>query len=127
MKADVFSGYAGAQQEMIAKAEGAGRAIPPLWPLSNSVAVKPFLCQTRQTLLLGGALLERVAGSDVTMPRSWYHAKISEGTITDADLKAGLAQFPDCAADVTALKTAANSAAESATALPTIADLAADV
>ncbi len=127
MKADVFSGYAGAQLEMIAKAEGLGRAIPPLWPLSSSVAVNPFLGQTGQPLPHVAALLERVAGTAVTMPRSWYQAKIDEGTITDADLKAGLAQFPDCAADVTALKTAAASASEPAAALPTIADLAADV
>ena len=72
MKADVFSGYAGAQLEMIAKAEHAGRAIPPLWPLSSSVAVNPFLGQTEQTLPQVAALLERVAGTSVTMPRSWY-------------------------------------------------------
>lgn len=127
MKADVFSGYAGAQLEMIAKAEHAGRAIPPLWPLSSSVAVNPFLGQTEQTLPQVAALLERVAGTAVTMPRSWYQTKIADGTITDADLMAALAQFPLSAADTDALKAAAGGEADPVKALPTIADLAADV
>ena len=50
MKAETYSGYSGAHLEVIAKAEAAGRAIPPLWPLSSSVAVNPFLGQTEQSL-----------------------------------------------------------------------------
>jgi uncharacterized protein YbcC (UPF0753/DUF2309 family) len=126
MKAEVFSGYAGVQLEMIAKAETAGRAIPPLWPLSSSVAVNPFLGQTEQSLPDVAALLERVAGTAVTMPRSWYQTKITDGAITDADLMAALAQFPQAAADVDALKAAATHEAQVVQALPTIADLAAD-
>lgn len=127
MKADTFSGYAGVHLELIAKAEAAGRAIPPLWPLSSSVAVNPFLGQTEQTLPQVAALLDRVAGTSVTMPRDWYHNKISDGTITDADLTAALAQFPDAAPDVSALKAAAAVRSKALAALPTVADLAAEV
>ena len=127
MKADVFSGYAGAQLEVIAKAESAGRAIPPLWPLASSVAVNPFLGQTAQDLPHVAGLLGRVAGTSVTMPRSWYQAKIDDGTITDADLAAALAKHPQAAADVATLKAAAAEKTQAVAQLPTVADLAADV
>ena len=81
-KAEVYSGYSGKQLEVIAKAEDAVRAIPPLFPLSSSVAVNPYLGQTEQSLPQVGALLSRVAGLSVTMHRSWYADKIADGTIT---------------------------------------------
>ena len=127
MKADMFSGYAGVHLEIIAKADAAGRAIPPLWPLSSSVAVNPFLGQTEQTLPQVAALLDRVAGTPVTMPRSWYDDKINDGTITEADLVAALAKFPDAAEDAAALKSLASVNAVPTMALPTVADLAAEV
>jgi len=127
MKVETYSGYSGAHLEVIAKAEAAGRAIPPLWPLSSSVAVNPFLGQSAQSLPDVAALLERVAGTAVTMPRDWYLAKINDGTITDADLTAALAKVPNAAADVATLKAAAGETVASVTALPTVADLAADV
>jgi uncharacterized protein YbcC (UPF0753/DUF2309 family) len=127
MNADVFSGYAGTQLELIAKAETAGRAIPPLWPLASSVAVNPFLGQTDRTLTDVAALLERVAGTAVTMPRTWYADKIDVGTINEDDLAAALAKFPQAAKDVPALTSAAAQATPAVTALPTVADLAADV
>ena len=106
MKAETYAGYSGAHLEVIAKAEAAGRAIPPLWPLSSSVAVNPFLGQTEQNLPHVAALLGRVAGTPVTMARDWYQTKIGNGTVTDADLTAALAQFPDAAKDIEALKAA---------------------
>lgn len=127
MKAETYSGYSGAHLEVIAKAEAAGRAIPPLWPLSSSVAVNPFLGQTEQSLPQVAALLERVAGTSVTMPREWYIAKINDGTIIEADLVAALAKFSNAAADVVALKAAAGETSAPVTPLPTVADLAAEV
>jgi len=127
MTADTFSGYSGAQLELIAKAERAGRAIPPLWPLSSSVAVNPFLGQTDKTLGDVAALLSRVGGVDMTMPRSWYAAKLADGTITDADLKAALAQYPTACETVDDLKAATKIEAPTPPALPTVADLAAEV
>ncbi len=127
MIADTFSGYSGAQLELIAKAETAGRAIPPLWPLSSSVAVNPFLGQTGKSLPEVAALLSRVGGTAVTMPRSWYAGKIADGTITDADLAAALAEYPAAGQSVDALRSAADKEAPVAPALPTVAELAADV
>ena len=127
MKAETYSGYSGAHLEVIAKAEAAGRAIPPLWPLSSSVAVNPFLGQTEQSLPQVAALLERVAGTSVTMPREWYIAKINDGTIIEADLVAALAKFSNAAPDVAALKAAAAETSAPVTPLPTVADLAAEV
>jgi uncharacterized protein YbcC (UPF0753/DUF2309 family) len=127
MKAETYSGYSGAHLEIIAKAEAAGRAIPPLWPLSSSVAVNPFLGQTEQSLPQVAALLDRVAGTSVTMPRDWYQGKIDDGTISDADLAAALVQFPDAAKDRAALKVAAGAPSAPTAALPTVADLAAEV
>ncbi|WP_372894105.1 putative inorganic carbon transporter subunit DabA, partial [Rhodosalinus sp.] len=55
--------------DLLAAADGAGRAIPPVWPLASSVAVNPYLGQTGESLARAGARLARVAGLSVTMPR----------------------------------------------------------
>ena len=127
MTAETFSGYSGQQLEVIAQAERAGRAIPPLWPLSSSVAVNPFLGQTGMTLPAVAALMDRVGGAAVTMPRSWYAGKIADGTISEADLTAALARFPAAAATTADLSAAAKVDAPAPKALPTVADLAAKV
>ncbi len=128
MNAETFSAYSGAHLELIAHAEAAVRAIPPLWPLDSSVAVNPFLGQTGQSLAETAARLGRVAGQPVTMPRSWYREKIKAGTILDDDLTAALAVSPDGArpASLAALKKAITADRAAPSALPTIAELAAD-
>ncbi|WP_420136706.1 YbcC family protein [Sphingomonas sp.] len=105
------------------------RAIPPAWPLASSVAVNPFLGQADQDLATVAARLARVAGTSVTMPRAWYRDRIADGDIEDADLSDALAAAPLALrpADLGALKAAAQVARPDAIALPTIADLAADV
>ncbi|WP_394763767.1 YbcC family protein [Phenylobacterium sp.] len=115
--------------ELEAAAQRAARAIPPLWPLASSVAVNPFLGQADESLATVGARLARVAGVPVTMPRSWFEARIASGVITDADLSAALASAPTTLrpANLAALKSAAHVANPPASALPTIADLAAEV
>jgi hypothetical protein len=77
-----------------AAAQRAARAIPPVWPLASSVAVNPFLGQAHESLAAVGARLERVAGTPVTMPRSWYDERIASGVITDADLLDALVSAP---------------------------------
>jgi uncharacterized protein YbcC (UPF0753/DUF2309 family) len=112
-----------------AAANLAARAIPPVWPLATSVAVNPFLGQTDESLATVGARLARVAGVAVTMPRSWYQERISSGIITDADLSEALASAPAALrpANLVALNSAALVSAPGARAMPTIADLAAEV
>lgn len=112
-----------------AAADRAARAIPPLWPLASSVAVNPFLGQTHETLASVGARLSRVAGVAVTMPRNWYQERIASGLITDADLLDALATAPSALRprSLAALKSATQLSSPIASALPTIADLAAEV
>jgi uncharacterized protein YbcC (UPF0753/DUF2309 family) len=120
MKADTDAGYFGPHLELIAASETAARAIPPLWPLSSSVAVNPYLGQTGQSLAQTSALLGRVAGVSATMARAWYAAKIADGTISDDDLMAtGMEPW--------VLRAAATAPDQPRHALPTVADLAAQV
>ncbi|MFN3670834.1 MAG: YbcC family protein [Bosea sp. (in: a-proteobacteria)] len=72
-------------------ADRAARIIPPLWPLSASVAVNPFLGLCGETLAQAAARLGR-AGVPVTMPRSFYRARWRDGEISRADLADALAE-----------------------------------
>jgi uncharacterized protein YbcC (UPF0753/DUF2309 family) len=105
----------------------AARAMPPAWPLASSVAVNPFLGQTKEPLAKVGARLARVAGARVTMPRRWYAQKIASGVISEADLEAaiGSATVGSAPVDVSTLKSAAGAEPLPPEALPTIAELAA--
>ena len=107
--------------------DAAARAIPPLWPLSSSVAVNPFLGQAHRSLAETGARLARTAGARLTMPRAWYRERIESGAITDEDLAAALADVPPALrpADLAALKAAVGKSVPAPQALPTVADLAA--
>ena len=109
--------------------DGACRAIPPAWPLATSVAVNPFLGQSSEDLATVASRLGRVAGTAVTMPRLWYQERIAAGKITDADLLNSMAAAPPAVrpSDLEALKAASRQSSPTVTALPTVADLAADV
>lgn len=115
--------------QLTAAADRAARAIPPVWPLASSVAVNPFLGQTDETLATVSARLARVAGVEVTMPRKWYLDQIASGAITDTDLSDALAAAPVMLrpTSLAALKFAAQLSKPTPCALPTIADLAAEV
>ncbi|MFX0540592.1 YbcC family protein [Roseovarius sp. S4756] len=127
MKADIYAGFSGPHLELIAVSENAARAIPPLWPLSASVAVNPYLGQTGMALADVSALLTRTTGARATMPPEWYAARIDDGTVTDEDLAAALAIAPEGAPkDVAALKAAAKTEDAARAALPTVAELAAE-
>jgi uncharacterized protein YbcC (UPF0753/DUF2309 family) len=112
----------------IAAAWRAARQVPPLWPLDSSVTVNPFLGQAGGPLELAAARLGRVAGMRITMPRSWYAARIRSGEIDDADLVAALAwasahSAPKARANIDAALEAEH---PRPTPLPTVADLAAE-
>jgi hypothetical protein len=111
-----------------AAADAAGRQIPPLWPLSSSVAVNPFLGHTDGPLWVAGAQLARASGTAVTMPRRWYRDRIASGSIKDEDLSAALADAPAALrpADLAMLKAACWSDARPIRAVPTVASLCAD-
>lgn len=125
MKPETLAGFTGAHFELIAASETSVKTIPPLWPLSSSVAVNPFLGQSGKTLVQAASLLERVGGVAVTMPHAWYQERIANGTITDADLSAALAAAPSAAPDsIDELKALALAPDPAIRALPTIAHLA---
>ncbi|MBV6657060.1 MAG: DUF2309 domain-containing protein [Devosiaceae bacterium] len=109
-------------------ARQAVKAIPPVWPLASSVAVNPYLGQAHLSLAQTGALLGKVAGLPVTMPRAWYAGRIAEGAISDAHLQEALDANTDEGApgSVDALKAALRSPEPAREALPTAAELAAD-
>ncbi len=106
----------------------ASRAIPPVWPLASSVAVNPFLGQTHEGLATVAVRLARVAGTPVTMPRSWYQERIAAGHIADTDLLDALATAPFALRppNLGALKAAVQVPAPAVSALPTVAGLAAE-
>ena len=110
-----------------ASVDSAIAAIPPLWPLASSVAVNPYLGQTHNSLAETAALLARVSGAPVTMPRAYYHDRIMTGDVTDADLEAALASntVGNQILSLTTLKGYLGKPAAISLALPTIADLAA--
>ena len=114
---------------LIAAANAAARAIPPLFPLASSVAVNPYLGQTGDSLAMTAARLGRIAGTPVTQPRSWYLERISDDRISDADLDGALAASGDAnrPTDLAALKAAAKAPVALPKALPSVTELAAEV
>lgn len=113
-------------ETILAAAERAARAIPPLWPLASSVAVNPFLGQTGEPLAMASARLKRVAGIALTMPRGWYAERLRNGDITDADLAGPWEAAPETLRPKTlaALKQTVGSPAPQPRAASTVADLA---
>lgn len=118
--------YSAALLELVAKADAAARQIPPLFPLSSSVAVNPYLGQVHETLPQTAARLARVSGTPVTPDRAHFAQRIADGTLTDDDLRAACGGA-DIDVDIAMLKEQANTPRAQAEALPTIADLAAEV
>ena len=112
-----------------AAAQAAIKTIPPLWPLSASVAVNPFLGQTSEPVEIAAARWSRLAGTAMTMPRAWYEAKIADGQITQADLATALAAaaWAGKPCDVATLNKLLRRPVVTVPPLPTVADLAADV
>ncbi|MFW8634928.1 YbcC family protein [Cribrihabitans pelagius] len=121
--------YPAALLELAAEANSAAKAIPPLFPLSASVAVNPFLGQTGEPLAVTSARLARVAGSRVTPERKYWAAKIAAGEILDEDLRAALAAVdgPFGKPSLEQVKAALDGEGAAPAALPTVAELAADV
>ena len=83
--------------------------IAPLWPLSNFVAVNPFLGFTHQSFAATCADLQRVASIRMLMPRAFYRQALADGAIDDRDLEAALASAhtrSDTRMDVATLRLA---------------------
>lgn len=113
---------------IVAAAQRAARAVPPLWPLASSVAVNPFLGQAGEPLATAAARLRRAAGIALTMPRSWYAERLHSGGITEEDLQAALHGAPATLrpSTLSALKHSIEAVRPAPQAIPTVADLARD-
>jgi uncharacterized protein YbcC (UPF0753/DUF2309 family) len=113
--------------ELVTTANAAAAMIPPLFPLSSSVAVNPFLGQSGETLAVTAARLARVGGTPVTAPRSHYAERFRSGEITRADIAAALdaAATPFASPTVDDVIAALDRPEPAPAALPTVAELAA--
>ena len=118
--------WPGPALELFAAAVEAGRQVPPLWPLTTSVAVNPYLGQSGEPLAMAAARLARVAGAPVTPPRAERLRRVEAGEITKADLEAAIAVTEGAPSTPDALLAAAARPPEPPRALPTVADLAAE-
>ncbi|EKS29900.1 YbcC family protein [Afipia felis] len=112
---------------ILAAAKQAARAIPPLWPLTSSVAVNPFLGQTEEPLAIAAVRLRRAAGIALTMSRAWYADRIHTGEISDEDIEGALGAARELAPTETlaSVKSKAEEQTPALPPLPTIADFAA--
>jgi len=112
---------------LLTAVEGAARAIPPAFPLDATVAVNPFLGQTREDLATASARLARVAGVRLVRERATYRGEIESGAITREDLAGALAACSSTSkpADLAELEQALLSQSPAPRALPTLAELAA--
>lgn len=121
--------YPAALLELVAHADDAIKAIPPLFPLASSVAVNPFLGQTSEPLPVTAARLARVAGARILPERAMFAAKIDAGEITDDDIIEALAAAGGTfhRPSLEDVKAALKTQPEAPKALPTVAQLAADV
>lgn len=121
--------YPAALLELVAEANTAAKAIPPLFPLSANVAVNPFLGQTGEPLAVTAARLARVGGARTIPSRAHWASKVNAGHITETDLIDALAavkgQFS--VPSLQELKASLEDVPPAPKALPTVAELAADV
>ena len=109
--------------EIAAALERAARAVPPLWPLSDFVAVNPFLGQLDRTFEDASTWLERSAGARTTMPRSFYAAAMDSGDITREDVEAAVAAGSP-KVTVESVERGARKQDRAIFAAPTVADVA---
>ncbi|HSO81923.1 DUF2309 domain-containing protein [Thiocapsa sp.] len=65
--------------------------IAPLWPLDRFVAVNPFHGLRDLPFQEAAAMLRRVAGARLYMPRAYYREQIAIGRITAGDLRGAAA------------------------------------
>ncbi|WP_170432876.1 YbcC family protein [Ruegeria arenilitoris] len=115
--------------ELVAEAKSAAYAIPPLFPLSSNVAVNPFLGQSDEPLAVTSARLARVAGTRITPKRALWAAKLRAGEMTEADILDALSVTagPFNVPSLEDVLAALDSEAPQPHALPTVAELAAEV
>lgn len=66
--------------------------IAPLWPLSNFVAVNPFIGLVSQKFPDACKIIENVTHRSIFMPASFYEEQFHQGNITEKDLLEALSR-----------------------------------
>ena len=115
-----------------AAAERACRRIAPLFPLQGFVAVNPFLGVADRPLRDAAALMGRVAGARLAMPRAYYREALASGRLTVEDVRSAVASAGGIGGAVDAEAVVAELRAPGAeerppAPLPTVAGVAATV
>lgn len=114
----------GANSRAIDRAIGrAVGAIPPLWPLSDFVAVNPFLGLSDLRFRDASAWLERTAGARTMLPRAFYAAAFDRGEIQRRDLLAAV-QESESGITLVEVERGLRRRDRSLAAAPTVADVA---
>lgn len=80
------------EQSLMKSIIGACNKIPPLWPLTNFVAVNPFLGLAEQKFSDACQTIRNVVHSDMLMPSSFYREQFDQGIISKNDLLVALSQ-----------------------------------
>ncbi|MCY4305614.1 MAG: DUF2309 domain-containing protein [Aestuariivita sp.] len=115
--------------DLVAEAEQASKAIPPLFPLASSVAVNPFIGQSNEPLALCSARYARVAGTKLTPDRQIWKEKLESNLLKLDDVKDAVENL-DSRFEKPSLENLMISLEqphEIPHALPTIADLSAEI
>lgn len=68
----------------------AAKKIAPVWPLENFVAVNPYLALIDQPFNDVASLLVQIAGTEMTMPISYYLEQHCAGKLTEEDWQLAL-------------------------------------
>ncbi|MEY8837726.1 putative inorganic carbon transporter subunit DabA, partial [Cribrihabitans sp. XS_ASV171] len=120
--------YTAGLLELVAAANDAVQAIPPLFALDASVAVNPFLGQTGEPLAVTAARLARVAGVRIGPDRAEIARRLADGRIAEEDLRDALAAVTGFdRPSLDEVKAALKTPPPAPRALPTVAELAARV
>jgi uncharacterized protein YbcC (UPF0753/DUF2309 family) len=120
--------YPAALLELVSVANQVVRAIPPLFPLTSSVAVNPYLGQTGESIAQAAARMARVGGVRVTAPQTQWAEALETGEISQQDLEEALDVL--CVGELASVRAETRAAitgrdAQMPPRLPSIADLAA--
>ena len=66
--------------------------IAPLWPLKHFVAVNPFFGLCDYSFQEASDTLARITGSNLYMPRDYYHEQLATGRISREDLQQAISR-----------------------------------
>lgn len=101
---DPSTAAAGQERAIQDLLRGAARQVAPLWPLSDFVAVNPYLDLAAQPFEQADGWLRHIADSRLTMPRAFYANAIRDGRIDDLDLAQAWAAWPPSHSEVESLQ-----------------------